>query len=230
MSQGVLVAVLATLIVNEVGGISPWIATRLARWAARNIYAADTVRADRRAEEWDALITESIPTNISALCFGLSLGGAAVGCLAMRRAASALSIFSHAIAELTGRHQAARDQRERLAEAQRQACLDLLRAAIQLRVQMASTAHRHRNERDAQLEMQGLVLAAQQQAATVMLLAPAVLANSAGELAAATARLATAAGDSPDIRITQLISPLDFSDLDERVAAFRRHAVELAQS
>ena len=74
MIGDILVAVVATLIVNEVTDVSPWIAIRLVRWAARHMYAANADRAARRREEWEALINESIPTKISKLSFGLGLG------------------------------------------------------------------------------------------------------------------------------------------------------------
>jgi hypothetical protein len=89
MSREVLLAVVVTLIVNEVTEVSPWTAIRLVRWAAKHIYAGNTERAAQRAEEWEALIDESIPTKISKLFFGLGFGCAGLYCVAMRRASTA---------------------------------------------------------------------------------------------------------------------------------------------
>jgi hypothetical protein len=84
MSREVLVAVVVTLIVNEAIDISPWTAIRLVRWAAKHIYAGNTERAARRAEEWEAVIDESIPTKVSKLFFGLGFGCAGLYCITIR--------------------------------------------------------------------------------------------------------------------------------------------------
>jgi plasmid stabilization system protein ParE len=89
MSREVLLAVVVTLIVNEVTEVSPWTAIRLVRWAAKHIHASNTERAAQRAEEWEALIDESIPTKISKLFFGLGFGCAGLYYIAMRRAPAA---------------------------------------------------------------------------------------------------------------------------------------------
>jgi len=83
--RDVIVAAVAALIVNEVTDVSPWIAVRLVRWAAGQIYAANADRAARRKEEWEALVSESVPTKISKLIFGLSFGCAGLYCAAIRR-------------------------------------------------------------------------------------------------------------------------------------------------
>lgn len=81
----IVTTVVVTLLVNEMTDISPWIAIRLARWAAKHIYANDKRRMVRRAEEWESHIRNSLPTNLSKLCFGLSLGCAATATTAIRR-------------------------------------------------------------------------------------------------------------------------------------------------
>ena len=55
MIGDIILTVVVTLIVNEVTGVSPWLATRLVRWAAKHIYATDADRAAQREEEWEAL-------------------------------------------------------------------------------------------------------------------------------------------------------------------------------
>ncbi len=93
----VLLAVVVTLIVNEATDVSPWIAIRLARWAAKRIYAGNTGRAARRQEEWEALISKSIPTKISQLFFGLGFGCAGLYCIASRRVPAALAALGRRI-------------------------------------------------------------------------------------------------------------------------------------
>jgi hypothetical protein len=82
----ILIAVAAALLANEATDISPWTSRRLARWAARHIYATNEKRQVQRSEEWEAQIIESIPTNLSRLCFGLSLGCAAIVSIVLRQA------------------------------------------------------------------------------------------------------------------------------------------------
>jgi hypothetical protein len=81
MIPDVIVAVVVTLIVNEMSDISPWLAVRVARWAAGKIYASNPEMAARRAEDWQGQIDESIPTKISKLCFGLGMGCAGLWCM-----------------------------------------------------------------------------------------------------------------------------------------------------
>jgi hypothetical protein len=84
----VLAAIFAAILASELTGVSRWAAAKVTRWAARRIYPSDPARASGRAEEWQALISDSIPMNISALCFGLSLGVMALGRSAARHTAA----------------------------------------------------------------------------------------------------------------------------------------------
>jgi hypothetical protein len=90
------ITVVATLLVNEMTDISPWIAIEFARWAAKRIYANDKKRMARRAEDWESHIRNSLPTNLSKLCFGLSLGCAATACMALRQVSPARSALRKA--------------------------------------------------------------------------------------------------------------------------------------
>lgn len=90
MSHEVLLAVMVTLIVTEATDVSPWIAIRVARWAAKHIYVGNTDRAARREEEWEALIERAVPTKISKLFFGLGFGCAGLYCIAIRALLKAL--------------------------------------------------------------------------------------------------------------------------------------------
>lgn len=86
MTGAVLVALLATILVEESMGLSHWGAIRLAHWAAPHIYAADQKRAAEQAEEWEKRIKDAIPSHILALSFALSLSGWAAACIAARHA------------------------------------------------------------------------------------------------------------------------------------------------
>lgn len=64
----------------------------MTRWAAKRIYPSNPERAARRSEDWEALISESIPTNISRLCFGLGMGCAGLWCYIMGYVPSAPAV------------------------------------------------------------------------------------------------------------------------------------------
>ncbi len=91
MIRDILVAAAAALIVSEATDISPWLAIRLVRWAAKHMYPANAERADRRREDWEALIDREIPTKTSKLFFGLGFGCAGLYRIMMRRAALVLA-------------------------------------------------------------------------------------------------------------------------------------------
>lgn len=92
MIRDVIVAALGALFISEVTDISPWLAVHLVRWAASQMYVADTDRAARRREEWEALVREEIPTRTSKLFFGVGFGCAGLYCLVSRRAPAALAV------------------------------------------------------------------------------------------------------------------------------------------
>ena len=83
MIHDIVLAVMVTLIVNEVTGVSPWLAVRLIRWAAEHIYATNADRAAQRKEEWEALL-DSIPTDIAKLFFGLGFACAGLYWIVIR--------------------------------------------------------------------------------------------------------------------------------------------------
>jgi hypothetical protein len=92
MILDLIVAALGAWFISELTDISPWLAVRLVRWAAGQMYAADPDRAIRRREEWEALIHEEIPTKTSTLFFGLGLGCGGLYCLISRQAPAALAV------------------------------------------------------------------------------------------------------------------------------------------
>jgi hypothetical protein len=124
--------------------------------------------------------------------------------------------------------QAKRDRSERRAEAKRQACLDLLRAAGELRTRLANTAAYQGTEMGARLaEVRECDAAVQLHAVSVALLAAGKLAEPAEQLATAVSSLvATAtAAENIDTRQGEMLHKPDFTGLDATVAAFRRKAV-----
>lgn len=227
VSREILVAVLVTLIVDETTGLSRWSAAKLAHWAANHIYPADVERAQKRAEEWDALISKSIPTNIAALCFGLGLGAAAVACMAKRRAAVIVSTLSRVYAVPPADRLAERN--ERRAAEYRQASLALLRAASELRLRVADTPHYSPEYLCVHLaQIRSEAVNTQLQAVNVALLAPDAPAGSAERLGEAASRLA----DATERAISDaglMTSIPEFTELDQNMKAFKQDAVAVSR-
>jgi hypothetical protein len=151
-----------------------------------------------------------VSLNVAVVTAAAAVGGAAI---------PAITVLLRDV------RQAERDRRERCAEAKRQACLDLLRAAGELRTRVANTLQDPGDQIGARLaEIRESEGAVHLHAAGVALLAPAKLAEPAEALAMAASQVAvTAARDTDRRGIT--IRPPDFTGLDESVAAFRRMAV-----
>ena len=214
----VLIAVLATIVVDELIGVSRWVAGRVARWAARRIYLSDAERAKERAEEWHALVSESIPTSISALCFSLGLGVMALACMAARRVTALGSLVSRASKMLPDTNRTRYEWRERHITERRAACLSLMQAAGELKLHAADVGSSVDWIRQQAMHTQ-------MRAARVALLAPDSLAEPAECLAVIAGRLAdaTAAGsiDTNDACVLAICQ-----ELDESVRAFWRAAVD----
>lgn len=227
MSREILIAVVATMIVEEATGLSRWSAVKLARWAAKHIYRTDIERAKKRTEEWDALISKSIPTNIAALFFACGLVVMAVSCVAVRRVAVIVAALGRAYAALPGTDQAERT--ERRATEHRQASLALLKAASELRLLVAGTSQLNPDQLCAHLtELRNLTANTQLQAVNVALLAPDMLADQAERLADAAARLADVVrntnGDA------ELVADIpEFIEFEESTKAFLKAAVTVSR-
>jgi hypothetical protein len=122
--------------------------------------------------------------------------------------------------------QAGRDRRDRSAEAGRQACLDLLRAAGELRMRVANAADYHGTEMAARLaEIRECDAAAQLHAVSVALLAPKKLTEPAAQLAAAAGRLVAVTEQSTNLDRGLIVPRPGFAELDEELTAFRRTVV-----
>lgn len=140
MIREIVLTVIITLIVGDLARSSRWSAAKVARWSAKRIYVSDSERADRRAEEWDGLVSDSIPSDISALCVGISLGAFAVACIAKRSVSRMASRCGRAFRRLSGRVGPMDGRTGFLLDDHRKASLALLEAAHELRLCLADNA------------------------------------------------------------------------------------------
>ncbi len=97
MIREILIAAAVGWIVSEGTDISPRLAIRLVRWAAVHLYCGDAERAERRREEWEALIDGAIPSKTLKLVFGLSFGCAGLYRIVIRRAPLVLAATGRGI-------------------------------------------------------------------------------------------------------------------------------------
>lgn len=126
-------------------------------------------------------------------------------------------------------HRAEQDRRDRIAAADRQACIDLFRTAGELRMEVANAADYHGPEMVGRLAgIRKISAAVQAYAATVELLAPGPLGGSATELARAAEDFAAAAADSTDLDLGQMVRPPNPGRLSMAMEAFRVQAVTQA--
>jgi hypothetical protein len=214
MIQEVAVAVVVTLIVGDAARSARWSSAKLARWAARQIYAADQTRAGERAEEWEALITETIPSDISAFCFGAALAVTASAHAASRHAARAW----RSMARLPGFRRIRPNESSWRLDEIRQASLSLLSAVIQFRLLLTDPESRSQEYLDGHhREFRRLAAEARLQAVNIAMLSPAELAESAQSLARTADIIAGHA--------TASVSRAHLTELDERTTVFQNTAI-----
>jgi hypothetical protein len=132
-----------------------------------------------------------------------------------------------AIAAIRDGHRAERDRQEQLAEARRQACVELLRTVLELRVHIANKHDYHGGEMAAQVgAIRELAAAAEVAAVSIALMVPPGLAKAAERLAEVAGRVAAVASDPASLQLgASPQEPPDFSELDECVVAFKAQAV-----
>lgn len=151
-----------------------------------------------------------VPLYVAAVTAAAGVGGAAI---------PAITVLLRDV------RQAERDRRERAAGTKRQACLDLLHAAGELRARVANTIQYSGDQLAAGMaEIRDAEAAVHLQAANVALLAPQTLAEPADQVARAASHLAATAVEDTGKRAT-MIRPPDFTGLDVTVTAFRESAV-----
>ena len=227
MIRAVVAAVLVALITGELTNGSRWIAARIARWAATWIYHANAERAAARAEEWEALISTTLPTNLSALGFGLGLGAAAVACvIAQFPLRMVRAPLSGTRAELRAVEAVEQERRDQLVERQRAACLDLLSEVSRLRVRAGGATSVPAKKINLYLaDVRALAANVQITAANVALLVPSAQ-NAADRLAEASVCLADTIGADPANSRRHIRRP-QFSELDIAAKTFLESAVTL---
>jgi hypothetical protein len=142
----------------------------------------------------------------------------------------AAAVLGAAISPVTTAYQnarqAVRDRAERRDIAIRQACVDLLRSARDLRVQVANTAAYHGTEIGARLEqVRQLDADAALHADEVALLVPAGIAESAAKLARAAGQLAAAAQANVRTELSASIREPSFTELDDCITDFSARVV-----
>jgi hypothetical protein len=128
--------------------------------------------------------------------------------------------LSQTVVVLGERRQAMRERRERHAEATRQACAALIRAALELRTQVANAADYHGNEMGSLVaEIRRTAADLQVQAVNLALIGPSALKKTAEQLAGAGNRLATSTSQRADLNLGSMIASPDFSELDQMITA-----------
>ena len=127
--------------------------------------------------------------------------------------------------------QAVRDRAERREAAIRQACMDLLGSARNLRVQVADTAAYHGSEMGSRLErMRQLDADVASHADTVAMLVAVNLAESAARLACAVGALSASAEANIESELGASIRDPDFTELNACIADFSTRAVRFLRT
>jgi hypothetical protein len=232
VTREVVVAVVVTLIVGDAARSARWSSARLARWAAGQLYAADRSRAAERAEEWEALISETIPSDISAFCFGAGLAATAAARAFTRQAAHAFSSTRRSVMRVPWIRQARRNALNRRSDEHRQVSLSLLATASRLRLLLTDPARRSPEHADGYLrEIRRLAADAQLQAVHIAMLGPPRLAESAGRLAQAADDLADrAAAQAGDADAAEQADTGRLGEFDERTRDFQCAAVTVSHA
>jgi hypothetical protein len=215
MTGEIIVTVVVTLIVADTARSSRALASRLARWAAGQVYAADSVRVKRRQGEWDDLVKGTVPSDIAALCLGVSFAAFAVTCLAGRWARTVASRAASAYGRLTADPAGPLD-RDGLIVAIRQ-------QANELRLCLAEAASFPAEAASRQPRIRRLATDLQNLAAEISRWDRGLL-GGAGEDLARTALQLTDQMFPPGRVSPQTAQRLTLSVLDERIEAFGRRA------
>jgi hypothetical protein len=124
------------------------------------------------------------------------------------------------------RQQAERDRQEQIADRRRQACVQLLRTALRLRVLVVNVQDYHGAALAPLLaEIRECAATAEVEAVSVALMVPPGHGKAAERLAEAAGRLALVAARNASLELGASVQPPDFSELDERVQEFKAMAM-----
>jgi hypothetical protein len=127
------------------------------------------------------------------------------------------------------RLQAERDRQEHLADQRRQACVQLLRTALRLRVLVVNVQDYHGAGLAPLLaEIRDCAATAEVEAVSVALMVPPGHGKAAERLAEAAGRLAFVAACNASLQLGASVQPPDFSELDECVQGFKAMAMVTA--
>jgi Mn2+/Fe2+ NRAMP family transporter len=148
---------------------------------------------------------------------------------------AAAAILGAAVSPVTTVFQSSRraqqERQERQETARRQACIELLRAAVDLRALVANNHDYHGDEMAARVaQVRQYAADARVHAFNIALLAPRRLAHSAGELAAATGRVAVATAADTDLGMGVSVRAPDFARLDACIDDFTSQALDRGES
>ena len=220
--------VLVTLIVADIARSLRLLAASMARWAAERIYVA-AGRDSRRPEEWEALVRESVPSDISALCLGISFAVFAVTCLTGRQVRSVMARARDSYARLTEIPVTSLDPAASHWEEHRKVSLALLASALEMRERLADAQSLSQEEADSRRSaIRRLSAEIQLQAANASLLDPATLGGPAGRLGTVAARLADQAFPPSGVAVSAT-GMLDLSALDKSISAFKHRAAAVSR-
>jgi hypothetical protein len=123
--------------------------------------------------------------------------------------------------------QAQRERQERHETEARDACTALLRAAAQLRTQVANNHEYHGEEMGARLaQVRKYADDARTHAFNIALLMPRTVAEPAGQVAAAALRLVKTTVENTDLAMGVSVRIPDFDELDGAIADFTNRAVD----
>jgi hypothetical protein len=148
---------------------------------------------------------------------------------------AAAAILGAAVSPLTtvlqNSRQARQERQERQVTDRRQACIELLRAAVDLRATVANNHDYHGDDMVARLALVRQYAAdARVHAFNIALLAPQELAAAALELADETGQVALLAAANTDLAMGVCVQAPDFGKLDERIADFANRARDRSAS
>jgi hypothetical protein len=121
---------------------------------------------------------------------------------------------------------AERDRQEQLADQRRQACVQLLRTTLRLRVLVVNVQDYRGTELGPLLaEIRECAAAAEVEAVSVALMLSPSQGKAAERLAEAAGRLALVAARNASLELGASVQPPDFSELDECVQGFKAMAM-----
>jgi hypothetical protein len=146
-------------------------------------------------------------------------------------AVSAVSVtYQNARQAERDRQQRREEQKQRHEEEARSACMDLLRAAVELRTQVENNqGYQGKEMRDRLAQVRQHASDAALHAVRIGTIEPGVFANFADELARAARNLCVAAAENTNLEMNMSNEMPDLGELNDRIEAFSKRAVAYAK-